>query len=119
MDETMLAELSAMMVRYGIAELEIREGHLDIRLGRAAEPQAAPPAVSKSLVITAPAIGLFDPVGPWADALPEGQKVRKGEIVAWLKAGSVYRAVTAPDDGHLGPACVPAGALIGYGTRLY
>ncbi|MBV2183647.1 MAG: hypothetical protein KUL88_03770 [Rhizobium sp.] len=116
-----------LMRRHGIAEFEYQDDTRHVvasggelfEVGQRAE-EAAVPSPRRAETISAPHIGLFLPEHPSSTreaALP--RLVRRGEIIGYLKAGTVLRPVVAPSDGVLSRQLAHEGELAGYGTPLF
>lgn len=49
----------------------------------------------------------------------EGEVVAQGQVLAYLRMGTVLRPVIAPRRGRVGRQILPDGAVAGYGDPLY
>lgn len=106
----------------GIAAADIRVGTARLRLRFVAEdrPEPTPSEPTPSLA-AAPSPGRFRPLHP-LEGLPrfsEGDRVRKGETIAYVEANGVLLPVTAAADLTLGRALASDGDAVGWGTPLY
>lgn len=77
-------------------------------------------STSRMVVVTAPVAGVFLDRHPLRQSplLTSGAKVRKGDVVAFLRLGVVLAPVLAPVDGVHVKTLATTGALIGFGTEL-
>lgn len=124
---TQAEEISAVMMllaRHRIAEFEYEaEGvHIALTAGGIVRDDVAPVAALSPPheTIAAPYAGIFLSRHPLEDAaIPLPRRVRRDEIIAYLKAGPMLRPVTAPADGVLVRFLVDHGMLAGYGKALF
>ncbi len=120
-----LSRIEALMVRHEIRSFEYQHNDQSIELSRKGgqiemAQQQAQPKADKPMSIHAPTIGLFQARHPLAAENPAfPRQARQGEIIAWLRVGTVLRPVPAPRDGLVGPPLCPDGKLVGYGEQLF
>lgn len=129
MSSTWIASILERMERHGMAEFEYRDEarHVLLSAGEVVDVEAVatdalPSAASapRAETITAPHIGIFlkdHPRDIAGAALP--RLVRKGEIIGYLKAGSLLRPVTSASEGVLVRCHIDAGTLVDFGTPLF
>lgn len=106
----------------GVATAEIRVGSARLKLrfvGEFAEETA--PTVPPPALATAPSPGRFQPVHPLESAprFSEGDRVGKGEAIAYVEANGLLLPVLAADDLVLGRALAVDGEPVGWGKALY
>lgn len=126
MTDELASQLDELMVRYGIAELDIEEGGLRLSLRhRAHHPQAPSDAASTgaaaasifrstsfgTLHLSHPASAVAPPVLP--------RRVRRGEIIAYVSIGPLLRPILAERDAVLVAQLPADGSEIGYGDPLF
>lgn len=72
-------------------------------------------------VIRASETGIFHSTHPLAGKLcaPKGEVVAQGQILAYLRTGTVLRPVIAPRDGRVRKQLLRDGAVAGHGDALY
>lgn len=124
MSAELAVRLEALMARYGIAELEIDEGNLQLRLGRrpaAAAPDATSVTVDDPAVLRATTFGTLRLSHPasTAGALPLPRRVRRGAIIAYAAVGPLLRPILAERDATLLRPLQADGAAIGYGDPVF
>lgn len=126
MTDELASRLEDLMVRYGIAELDIDEGNLRLSLRhRAPHPPAPSDAVGTdadtasifrstsfgTLHLSHPASAVAPPILP--------RTVRRGEIIAYVSIGPLLRPILAERDAVLVAQLRADGAEIGYGDPLF
>lgn len=131
-----IGRLAEMARRAGVRDVELNGHGLSLRLhldpaAEAGEPPAvvateasrklSPPPSEPPRGIRSPGVGLFRHDHPLTGKASSqtGQHVEEGQIVGFLDAGSVLRAVTAPAAGTIGAPLCQDGSLVGYGSLLY
>lgn len=106
----------------GIASANIRVGTARLRLRFTAEAVAEPtsPEPPPSLA-TSPSPGRFRPTHPLEGAprFVPGDRVGKGETIAFVEANGLLLPVIAAADLTLGQALAGDGDAVGWGTPLY
>jgi biotin carboxyl carrier protein len=126
----LIPRLSERLARYGLGELEVREGSLRVRVARTptpVEPVSAPrvtglPADRVGVVpsgpthhgIASPAVGFF----VYADGLGPGLKVDKGDELGHVEMLGVRHDVRAPRRGLVRNLVTEAGEAVEYGQLL-
>ena len=106
----------------GIATADIRVGAARLTLrfitGEATEPAPAGPPPS---LATAPSPGRFRPVHPLEGTprFSEGDRVRKGETIAFVEANGLLLPAVAAADLTLARLLVADGEAVGWGAPLY
>jgi acetyl-CoA carboxylase biotin carboxyl carrier protein len=80
----------------------------------------SPEDVKTPLVVSAVSVGVFLHGHPLCrEALVEaGERVRAGQVLAFLKIGALLLPVNAPQDGIALRPLIPDGATVGFGTPL-
>ncbi|MDR6755008.1 hypothetical protein J2Y48_000281 [Mycoplana sp. BE70] len=126
MTDELASRLDELMMRYGIAELDIEEGGLRLSLRhRASHPQAPSDIAGRgtgaasifrstsfgTLHLSHPASAVAPPVLP--------RRVRRGEIIAYVSIGPLLRPILAERDAVLAAQLPADGAEIGYGDPLF
>lgn len=106
----------------GIATAEIRIGPARLKLrfaGEVAEETA--PTVPPTALAIAPSPGRFRPQHPLEGAprFSEGDRVGKGETIAYVEANGMLLPVLAVNDLVLGRALAVDGEPVGWGEALY
>jgi len=128
--DDLIPRLTERLARYGLGELEVREGSLRVRVARTptpAAPSAAPRAVGLppdrvGVVpsgpthhgIASPAVGFF----VYADGLGPGLKVDKGDELGHVEMLGVRHEVRAPRRGMVRNLVTEAGEAVEYGQLL-
>ena len=106
----------------GIASADIRIGsaRLTLRFAAEAKPEPAPVEPPPALAV-APSPGRFRSIHPLETAprFAEGDRIAKGETIAYVEANGLLLAVVAAGDLTLGRALVQDGDAVGWGTPLY
>jgi len=106
----------------GIAAADIRTAtaRLKLRFAESEVPEPIPDEPPPALVV-APSPGRFRPVHPLTGAprFSEGDRVAKGETIAFVEANGLLLPVVAGADLTLGPALAKDGDAVGWGTPLY
>jgi len=126
----LIPQLSERLARFGLGELEVREGSLRVRVARAvapSEPIAAPraaglPADRIGIVpsgpvhhgVASPAVGFFI----YADGLGPGLQVDKGDELGHVEMLGVRHDVRAPRRGLVRNLVTEAGEAVEYGQIL-
>jgi biotin carboxyl carrier protein len=82
-------------------------------------PETASTSAAKNTVVRAPTAGLFHAGHPLSDHVSADMRVRKGDIVGFLRVEEEMMAVVAPCDGRLCPSEIADGTLVGYGRALF
>ena len=125
-----IADLAAHLERNNVSAIEIEtpDGSLKIVAmagGQAPAAQrpieaAKAPEKARDILARAPMAGIFTPAHPQRPdrAVQTGQSVAKGEIVAFVAAGSALVPVIAEKAGTVSEIVTEAGALVGYGSTL-
>ncbi|SCM72408.1 putative Biotin/lipoyl attachment domain-containing protein [uncultured Pleomorphomonas sp.] len=106
----------------GIAAADIRVGAARLKLRFAAEEASEPaPAEPPPPLAAAPSPGRFRPVHPLENAprFAEGDRVGKGDVIAFVEANGLLLPVVAAADLTLGPALAGDGDAVGWGAPLY
>ncbi len=106
----------------GIATADLCVGAARLRLRFAADERPEPvPIEPPPALVVAPSPGRFRPCHPLEMALrfAEGDRVRKGETIAYVEANGLLLPVVAVADLTLGRALVEDGEAVGWGTPLY
>ncbi|MGV8939696.1 MAG: hypothetical protein ACOH2J_21465 [Allorhizobium sp.] len=120
-----VSAVMAMLARHGIAEFEYEaEGvHMVLTPAGIVKDAVAPTptrAKPQHETIAAPFAGLFLARHPLETAdRPLPRRVRRDEIIGYLKVGPILRPVCAPVDGVIVRILVDAGMLAGYGAGLF
>ncbi len=107
---------------HGIATADIRVGTARLKLRFAGKEVSGPvPAEPPRPLAAAPSPSRFRPVHPLDDAprFAEGDRVRKGETIAYVEANGLLLPVVAAADLTLGRMLAADGAPVGWGTPLY
>jgi biotin carboxyl carrier protein len=106
----------------GIAAAEIRVGtaRLKLRFADKETPETIP-AEPAPFLAAAPSPGRFRPVHPLENTsrFAEGDRVRKGETIAYVEANGLLLPVVAAADLTLGQALAVNGDIVGWGAPLY
>lgn len=128
-----VVELAA---RHNLAELEIEQGGVRIRVVREHAPAAAPPpfraepasalpaeapADSRLVAIEAPMVGTFYRA-PAPDAAPfvaEGDLVKEGQVLCVIEAMKLMNEIDSEYDGEVVNVYVENGQPVQYGERLF
>ncbi len=126
----LIPRLSERLARYGLGELEVREGSLRVRVARTptpVEPVALPRATGLPVErvgvvpsgptqhgIASPAVGFF----VYADGLGPGLKVDKGDELGHVEMLGVRHDVRAPRRGLVRNLVTEAGEAVEYGQLL-
>jgi hypothetical protein len=125
MTDDLAARLEALMVRYGIGELDLEEGDFRLHLRHRAPPDEAAPAATvlgtAAVLLRATAFGTLRLSHP-ASATPLPplpRRVRQGEIVAYAAIGPLLRPIRAEHDATLVKLLQADGAEVGYGDPLF
>lgn len=111
MEKLQERKLLRMMARHGIAELYFSNADQSISLEIEADLHPE---------IVCGQAGVFlhrHPAGMSTGRFP--RNVRKGDIVAYLKAGAILVPVIASDDGWLPQPLLDDGEVAGYGDVLF
>lgn len=106
----------------GIATADIRVGAARLKLRFIGEERPEPPQTDPPPALaTAPSPGRFRPRHPleYAPRFAEGDRVAKGETIAYVEANGVLLPVVAAADLTLGRALVNDGEAVAWGTPLY
>ncbi len=106
----------------GIATADIRVGPARLRLRFVTEEKPEPaPIEPPAPLIAAPSPGRFRPRHPLeaAPRFAEGDRLRKGEVIAYVEANGLLLPAVAAADLTLGPALMEDGEAVGWGTPLY
>ena len=106
----------------GIATADIRIGPARLRLRFAGEERPEPvPAELPAALATAPSPGRFRCKHPLETAprFAEGDRIGKGETIAYVEANGLLLPVVAAADLTLGRPLVQDGEAVGWGTPLY
>ena len=119
------ADLAAYARARGIAALTVEAADwsltLEFQPGAAPEAGAAPPQPEAETVpVRTAGFGTLLAAHPLASspfAMP-GDVMRRGDILALLRTGSIYRPVRAPADGTFDGLLSEPGALAGYGQTV-
>ncbi|HLI28613.1 MAG TPA: acetyl-CoA carboxylase biotin carboxyl carrier protein subunit [Chloroflexota bacterium] len=119
-----LRELVGWLQQCGVEELELTAGAERLYLrrdGALAEPPAPPIApATESLIIGAPAVGLFHR-GPEEGAPPlvaEGATVHAGQVLGVVEVLRMPHPVEAPADGRVLRFLAESGQAVEYGQPL-
>jgi len=130
-DPHAIAELAAHLERNNVAALHIQAADGELKIVTpvdASQPRAhnaalAPTPVSRpeNVLAKAPTAGIFTSVHPLR---PERESavvsaVSKGDILAFVRVGSVLVPVTAEKTGTVASVTTETGTLVGYGTFLF
>lgn len=113
MTSEFIADLVRRAVPHRIGALDFTHGNAAVRL-RFAVPGA--PAT----VIGSPAVGRLrfgHPMG--GAAVAPGDRIARGQAIAFVEAGMLLHAVVAPAGGVLGAAFAEDGAPVGFGDPLF
>lgn len=120
-----IAALAAQLERQGLSAIEIttEDGHLEITSSTIAQsPAAKSPTISTpdEPLARAPIAGLFLTAHPMRrdKAIEKGQKIGKGDIVAFIGIGPLLVPVTAQKAGIFNGFAASAETLVGYGDVL-
>lgn len=120
-----MTQILGWMQTAEIRELTVREGqeHLRLKLDTAPDTAIAnteTAAVSEQYQIKSPGQGHFLSAHPRrAEAKVEnGDPVAEGQIVAYLKAGNTFTAITASVSGTVTRVLVNEGDLLGYASPV-
>lgn len=126
MTDALSSRLEDLMLRYGIAELDIEEGDLRLCLRhRAPHPQApsdpAHTGAGAASIFRSTGFGTLHLSHPASTVAPPvlPRTVRRGEIIAYLSIGPLLRPVLAGHDAVLVVQLPADGAEIGYGDPLF
>ncbi|PIP00712.1 acetyl-CoA carboxylase biotin carboxyl carrier protein subunit [Pleomorphomonas carboxyditropha] len=106
----------------GIAAADIRVGAARLKLRFAAEEASEPtPAEPPPPLAAAPSPGRFRPMHPLENAsrFAEGDRVEKGDVIAFVEANGLLLPVVATADLTLGRVLVSDGDAVGWGAPLY
>lgn len=106
----------------GIASAEIRDGAAKLRLRFAAEAAEEPALTAPPpSLATSPSPGRFRSVHPLENAprFSEGDRVDKGDTIAYVEANGMLLPVIAAGDFVFGRALAEDGQAVGWGTALY
>lgn len=113
MNEALRAKVLDLMHRHGIGYFEYEGPDGVLTLDADLPEQAHPP-------ISARAAGIFlwrHPVGYAVAVWP--RRVRRGEIIGWLKIGPLLEPIRAEEDALIRRPKLVDGTLAGYGDRLF
>ncbi len=119
-----IAALAAQLERQGLSAIEIttEDGHLEITSSTLAQSPTAksPTTASDDALARAPITGLFLTAHPMRrdKAIEKGQKIGKGDIVAFIGIGPLLVPVTAQKAGIFNGFAASAETLVGYGDVL-
>ncbi|MBD9374032.1 hypothetical protein IB238_15525 [Rhizobium sp. ARZ01] len=126
MTDDIAARLEDLMVRYGIAELDIEEGGLRLCLRHRSSHVRAPGGtatgpVAAASTLRATSFGTLHLSHPASCAAPPllPRKVRRGEIIAYVTVGPLLRPILAERDAVLVTQLRAEGEEIGYGDPLF
>jgi biotin carboxyl carrier protein len=120
-----IAAIGAEMAATGIARLELTGPGFALTLARGSSaPGEAPDAPEPEpdlMPVMAHALGTLLRTHPLHETplAVDGEAVVRGEAVALLRVGALLTPVPAPANGIIVAAAVEAGALVGYGDRLF
>ncbi|PKR90105.1 hypothetical protein CXZ10_01570 [Pleomorphomonas diazotrophica] len=106
----------------GIASADIRIGAARLKLRFAGEePTEAAPLEPPPALAAAPSPGRFRSRHPLQTnpRFAEGDRVRKGETIAYVEANGLLLPVIAAADLTLGPPLAADGEAVGWGASLY
>jgi biotin carboxyl carrier protein len=106
----------------GVATADIRIGPARLKLRFAAEERPEPVlAEPPPALATAPSPGRFRGMHPLeaAPRFAEGDRIGKGETIAYVEANGLLLPVVATADLTLGRALANDGEAVGWGTPLY
>jgi biotin carboxyl carrier protein len=132
-----IPRLTERLGKFGLGEIEVREGSLRVRVAKASSPEAtvagrpvpdrvgivATPAVAASAAtaaasanqgITSPAVGFF----VFADGLGPGLAVDKGDELGHVEMLGVRHDVRAPRRGTVRNLVTETGEAVEYGQLL-
>jgi hypothetical protein len=108
-------ELATLIARLSVAQIsecEYKADGLEIRVSFER---------TRHDLIRSGQTGVFHSKHPlaWKASTREGELVAQGQILAYLRKGTVLRPVLAPVRGRLGRQLLPDGAVAGHGDPLY
>lgn len=111
MEADIRRQLMVLMQRHGIVELDHRDDDQEISLSLARKASAT---------IQSPSIGIFHTNHPMsANRKPIAGRMKKGDLLGFLKNGPLLHPVIAETDCHIRVAKVVDGTLVGFGDALY
>ena len=125
-----IADLAAHLEHNNVSAIEIETPDGSFKIAAMAGGQAPAaqrpieaakaPEKARDILARAPMAGIFTPAHPQRPdrAVQTGQSVAKGEIVAFVAAGSALVPVIAEKAGTVSEIVTEAGALVGYGSTL-
>lgn len=107
-----LAALIARLSAAGIGECEYKAGETEIRVSFERERRG---------IIRSDETGIFHSKHPLGGEVSvcEGELAVQGQIIAYLRKGTVLRPVIAPFDGRVRKQLLHDGAAAGHGDPLY
>lgn len=113
MNETLRQTVLDLMNRHGIGQLEYEgpDGSLMLDTERVIQAHA-------KIFADSPGVFLSRHPGDKTGAVWP-RRVRRGEILGWLKIGPLLRPVTASEDAVVAGPTLRDGSLAGYGERLF
>lgn len=129
-----IESLAQVVQRHGIAACEVHDDKLgtSIKLWlRPGTPVAQTSesttantpggAVHAAKLLRSPGMGRFALLHPLQERAPvtSGQRVKAGQAVGYLVAGSLISEITAPEAAILGRQLAFDGALLGYGDVVF
>lgn len=106
----------------GIAAADIRVGSARLKLRFVARTASEPaPVAQPESLVAAPSPGRFRAAHPLEGAprFSRGERVEKGETIAFVEANGLLLPVVAAADLTLGAPLVSEGEAVGWGTPLY
>ena len=130
-----IPRLTERLGKFGLGEIEVREGSLRVRVAKAASPEAtvagrpvpdrvgivatpatvaSAPAASANQGISSPAVGFF----VYADGLGPGLAVDKGDELGHVEMLGVRHDVRAPRRGTVRNLVTETGEAVEYGQLL-
>lgn len=114
-------QLIELVARHRLRELVYTNSRTRIRLVKQEDAPGTAVASSQSGLIRSGGTGIFHSTHPLGGkvSVREGEIAAQGQIIAYVRMGTVLRPVIAPFDGRVRKQVLPDGAAVGHGERLY
>ena len=143
MDIKTVKQLAGILRDYGLTELSVTQGDLNVKLTkdssteplsvpRDAEPRAGIARkdqetqadgldFNKIHTVTSPMVGVFyQASGPGeAPFVQTGSKVKAGDVLCIIEAMKLMNEITAAKDGEIVDICVSDGDVVEFGQTLF